>query len=38
MGKADYEAKLQKAIQHAQRELEILTARLAALYEVNVRI
>lgn len=37
MGRIDYEKKLQTAIKHARREPDIPTARLAALYEVNVR-
>ena len=37
MGRTDYENKLQTAIRHARREPDVPTARLAALYEVNVR-
>ena len=35
--RTDYENKLQKAIRHARRVPDIPTARIAALYEVNVR-
>ena len=37
MGKIDYEKKLQKVIKHARKEPDTPTARITALYEVNVR-